>query len=56
MLDQWREGPAAVFESADVQLSGRTALRVEYFDSDGDASIPVVYVRGGAAAADAHRL
>jgi hypothetical protein len=48
VLDQWREGAAATFESADVQLSGRTALRVEYFDSDNEASIQVVYTRGSA--------
>lgn len=45
VIDQWREGARATFESADVQLSGRTALRVEYFDADGAASIQVVYSR-----------
>jgi hypothetical protein len=49
ILDQWREGAAATFESPAIQLSGRTALRVEYFDADGQASIQVVYTRGGAA-------
>lgn len=48
VIDQWRTGPAAAFESADIQLSGRTSLRVDYFDATDNASIQVVYTRGAA--------
>ncbi len=48
LIDQWREGQAATFESVDIQLSGRTTLRVDYFDATGNAAIQVVYTRGNA--------
>jgi hypothetical protein len=47
VIDQWRLGPAATFTSPDIQLSGRTNLRVEYFDATDQARIQVVYERGG---------
>ncbi len=47
VIDAWRTGPLATFESADLQLSGSTALRVEYFDATDLASVKVVYERGG---------
>ncbi len=49
VIDQWRTGPAATFTSADVQLSGRTSLRVDYFDATDLARVQVVYERGGGA-------
>lgn len=47
VIDQWRTGPAATFTSPDIQLSGRTNLRVDYFDATDLAQVQVVYERGG---------
>ena len=45
VIDQWRTGPAATFQSGDLRLSGRTSLKVEYFDALEEARIQVVYAR-----------
>ena len=47
VIDQWRTGPAATFTSPDIVLSGRTNLRVDYFDATDLARVQVVYERGG---------
>ncbi len=47
VIDQWRTGPAATFTSPDIQLAGRTSLRVDYFDATDLAQVQVVYERGG---------
>jgi len=47
VIDQWRTGPAATFTSPDIQLAGRTNLRVDYFDATDLAQVQVVYERGG---------
>ncbi len=47
IIDQWRTGTVATFESAPIALSGSTRLRVDYFDAIDAARIQVVYERGG---------
>jgi len=45
VINQWRTGPVATFQSGDLRLSGSTNLTVEYFDALDDARIQVVYAR-----------
>ena len=45
VIDQWRIGPAATFESPDIPLSGATNVRVESFDALEDARIQLLYLR-----------
>ena len=43
LIDQWRTGAAATFNSSDVYLAGPVTLKVEYFDATYDALLRVTY-------------
>ena len=45
MLDQWRTGPAATFQSEELRLSGKNTVKVEYFDATMEAQIQILYER-----------